>query len=117
MKNFISQVLLYLNFSDPNEASFLSENKWSLLPLTFLPQSMASLLSCLFKRKICYFKISLKIWLILCYTYPSSLEVIYSLEVVSNVLVLGSKVVEPTLVVVSGSFVVVAATGVVPVLL
>jgi len=47
---------------------------------------------------------------------PSSLEVTYSLEVVSNVLVLGSKVVEPTLVVVSGSFVVVAATGVVPVL-
>ena len=63
------------------------------------------------------FQISLKICLILCYTYPSSLEVTYSLEVVSNVLVLGSNVVVPTLVVVSGSFVVVAATGVVSVLL
>lgn len=117
MKIFISQVFLCLNFSNPNEASFLLENKWSLLPLTFLLLSMASLLSCLFKREICYLKISLKIWLILFNTYPSSLEVTYSLEVVSNVLVLGSKVVVPTLVVVSGSFVVVAATGVVSVLL
>ena len=114
---FISQVFLYLKFSDPNEASFLLENKWSQLPLTFLPLSMASLLSCLCKIKICYFNISLKIWLFLFYTYPSSLEVTYSLEVVSNVLVLGSNVVVPKLVVVSGSFVVVAATGVVSVLL